>query len=70
MNDHIIKDKIYNDHIRERVGVTSIADKMVESHLKWFEHVRKKELDEPVRIVDQMIWIPHKRGRERLKRTL
>ena len=70
MCGHTIKDRIYNDHIRERVGVTSIAEKMVESRLRWFGHVQRRELDEPVRTVDQMVWSPYKRGRGRPKRTL
>ena len=30
----------------------------------------QRELDESVRIVDQMVWNPYKRKRGRLKRTL
>ena len=52
---HTIKDKIRDDHIRERVDVASLTDKMVESCLRWFEHVQKRELDESVKIVDQMV---------------
>ena len=70
MYGHTIKDRIHNDHIRERVGVASIAEKMVENCLRWFGHVQRRELDEPVRIVDQMIWSPYKRGRGRPKKTL
>ena len=33
-------------------------------------HVKRRELDESVRIVDQMVWSPYKRGRWRPKRTL
>ena len=43
---------------------------MVESHLRWFGHVQRRELDAPVIIVDQMVWSPYKRGRRRLRRTL
>ena len=43
---------------------------MVESHLRWFGHVQRRELDEPVRIVDQMVWDPYIRNRGRPKRTL
>ena len=67
---HTIKDRIYNDHIRERVGVTLIAEKMVESRLRWFGHVQRRELDEPVRIVKQMVRDPCIRNRGRPKRTL
>ena len=62
--------RIHNDHIRERVGVASITDKMVESRLRWFEHIQRRESDEPVTIIDQMVWSPYKRGRGRSKRTL
>ena len=70
MCGHTIKDRIYNDHIRERVEVTSIAEKMVENRLRWFGHIQRRGLDEPVRTVDQMVWSPYKRGRGRPKRTL
>ena len=43
---------------------------MVESRLRCFGHVQRRELDEPVRIVDQMVWNPYKRRRGRPKRTL
>ena len=70
MCGHTIKDRIRNDHIRERVGVASISEKIVENRLRWFGHVQRRELDEPVRIVDQMVWNPYKRKRGRPKRTL
>ena len=71
MCGHTIKDRIHNDRIRERVGVaSSVAEKIVESRLRKFRHVQRRELDEPVRIIDQMVWSPHKRGRGRLERTL
>ena len=43
---------------------------MVENRLRWFGHVQRRELDEPVRIVDQMVWDPYIRKRGRPKRTL
>ena len=70
MSGHTIKNRIHNEHIRERVGVISIAKKMVENRLKWFGHVQRRELDEPVKIVDQMVWDPYIRNRGRPKRTL
>ena len=70
MCGHTIKDRIYNKHIRERIEVTSIAKNMVEIRLRWFGHVQRRELNEPVRIIDQMGWGPYKRGRGRPKRTL
>ena len=52
---HTINDKIHNDHIRDGVEVASIVEKMVKNCLRWFRHVQRRELDELVRIVDQMI---------------
>ena len=70
MCGYTIKDRIHNDHIWETVGIASIAEKIVENHLRWFGHVQRRELDEPIRIVDQIVWSPFKRGRERTKKTL
>lgn len=37
--------RIENDNIKERVGVAPIVDKMVETRLRWFEHVERKPVD-------------------------
>ena len=70
MCGHVLKDRIRNDHIQERVDVDSIAYKTVESRLRWFGHVQRRELDESVRKIDQMVLSPYKRRRGRPKRTL
>ena len=54
MCSYTIKYMIHNDHIQKRVGVTPIVKKMVENRLRWFDHVQRRQLDAPVRIVDQM----------------
>uniref|UniRef100_A0A1U7XC67 Uncharacterized protein LOC104232524 n=1 Tax=Nicotiana sylvestris TaxID=4096 RepID=A0A1U7XC67_NICSY len=36
-------------HIRERVGVAPMDDKMWEARLRWYGHVRRRSLDAPVR---------------------
>ena len=52
MSEYILKDRISNDHISERVGVTSISEKMRDYRLRWwYEHVQRRELDVIVRIV-------------------
>ena len=67
---YTLKDRIRNDHIRERVGVAPISEKMREYRLRWYEHVQRRELDEPVRIVEQTEREPYIRNRGRPKRTL
>ena len=70
MSEYTLKDRIRNDHIRERVGIAPISEKMKEYRLRWYEHVQRRELDEPVRIVEQMEREPYIRNRGRPKRTL
>ena len=70
MSEYTIKDRIRNDYIRERVGVAPISEKMVENRLRRYEHVQRRELDEPVRRVDQIVEDPYIRKRGRPKRTL
>ena len=70
MSGYTLKDRIRNDHIRERVGVAPISEKMREYRLRWYEHLQRRELDEPVRIVEQMEREPYIRNRGRPKRTL
>jgi hypothetical protein len=31
--------------IRDRVGVTPIAEKLVQHHLRWFGHIQRRPLD-------------------------
>nr|ACN78497.1 putative reverse transcriptase [Arachis hypogaea] len=54
MSGRMQLDKIRNEDIRERVGVASIVKKMVESHLWWFGHVRRRPTKHLVRRVDEM----------------
>ena len=70
MSGYILKDRISNDHISERVGVTSISEKMRDYRLRWYGHVQRRELDESVRTVDQMVEDPYVRNRGRSERTL
>ena len=43
---------------------------MREYCLRWYGHIQRRELDEPVRIAEQMIREPYIRNRGRPKRTL
>lgn len=53
MCGNTIKYTIRKDHILERFRVTPISNKMVENHLRWFGHVKRRPSDTPVRRADQ-----------------
>ncbi|XP_070028184.1 uncharacterized protein [Nicotiana sylvestris] len=57
------RDKIKNEVIRDRVGVASVEDKMRESMLRWFGHVKRKSID-PERLAMESL----RRGRGRPKK--
>lgn len=46
--------KIRNEYIREKVEITAIEEKMTESRLRWFDHVRRRPIEALVKKVDQM----------------
>ena len=54
MYGHTRKDKIRNKIIRNKVGVVPIEEKMRETRLRWFSHVRRRPRDTPIRKVDEM----------------
>ncbi|XP_052113453.1 urease accessory protein D isoform X2 [Arachis duranensis] len=70
MSGHMRLDRIRNDDIRERVGVASILEKIVESRLRWFGHVRRRPTEHPVRKVDEMEDGQGVKGRGRPKKTI
>ena len=70
MSGHTRLDKIRNEDIRERVGVAPIVEKMVESRLRWFGHVRRRPIEHPVRRVDEMEDGQRAKGRGRPKKTI
>jgi len=61
-------DKIRNEDIRERVGVTPMDDKMQEARLRLFGHVRKRSLDAPVMRYERLALAGTRRGRGRPKK--
>ena len=62
-------DGIRNDEIRGLAEVAPIEDKMRESRLRWFGHVKKRSVAAPVRRCE-MIIPGGKRGRGRPKKSL
>nr|XP_016461103.1 PREDICTED: uncharacterized protein LOC107784479 [Nicotiana tabacum] len=59
---------IKNEAIRDRVGVTSVEDKMRESRLIWFGHVKRRSIDARVRRCERLAMESLKRGRDRPKK--
>ncbi|KAG5614626.1 hypothetical protein H5410_014450 [Solanum commersonii] len=68
MCGHTRSDKIRNEVIREKVGVTSVVDKLREVRLKWFGHVKRRGTDAPVRRCEGLVVEGTRRGRGRPKK--
>ena len=54
--------------IRGKIGVTSIEDKMRETRLRWFGHVRRRPIDAPVRKCETIECLDY-RSRDRPKKS-
>ncbi|KAH0468862.1 hypothetical protein IEQ34_002094 [Dendrobium chrysotoxum] len=52
MSGFTLRDRIRNEHIREKVGVAPVEDKIRESRLRWFVHIKRRPSDDPVRKVE------------------
>jgi len=63
-------DRIRNEVIRDFVKVVPIEDKMRESRLRWFGHVKRRSVDAPVRRCERINLPQGKRGRGRPKKSL
>nr|XP_009765599.1 PREDICTED: uncharacterized protein LOC104217141 [Nicotiana sylvestris] len=59
------RDKIRNEAIRDKVGVASVEDKMQESRLRWFGHVKRRSIDAPIRKCERLTMAGLRRGRGR-----
>jgi len=69
MSVFTFRDRMQNEHIREQVGVASVANKIKERRLIWFGHIKCRPFDDPVRRVDVLYLAYVKRGRGRPKET-
>jgi hypothetical protein len=45
---HTRKDRVWNDDIRDRVGVAPIEEKLIQYRLRWFGHVQRRPPETPV----------------------
>ncbi|KAF3622002.1 putative pre-mRNA-processing factor 6-like [Capsicum annuum] len=61
-------DRVRNETIREKVGVTPVECKMQEARLRWFGHVKRRGMDAPVRRCERLALDGFRRGRGRPKK--
>jgi hypothetical protein len=66
---HTRRDRIRNDDIRDKFGVTPIQEKLVQHHLRWFGHIQRKPPETSVRcgILSNLDNIRKGIGRPRLR---
>ena len=62
-------DRIRNAMIRERVGFTPIEDKLKETRLRWFGHVKRMIENEPVSKCEMISILGFRRGRGQSKKV-
>jgi hypothetical protein len=65
---HTRRDRVRNEDIRDRVGVTPIEEKLVQHRLRWFGHVQRRPPEAPVRsgVLDRVGSVRRGRGRPKL----
>ncbi|PHT47840.1 hypothetical protein CQW23_12048 [Capsicum baccatum] len=61
-------DRVRNETIREKAGVTPVECKMREVGLSWFDHVKRRGMDAPVRRCERLALDGFRRGRGRPKK--
>jgi hypothetical protein len=67
MCGHTRLDKIKNEHIRQKVRVAEIGDKVREGRLRWYDHVLRRSPQAAVRQCENLSVEGTKRGRGRPK---
>jgi hypothetical protein len=66
---HTIRDRVWNDDIHERLGVTPVEEKLVQYCLRWFGHIQRRLTEAPIRNEVIRRTDNEKRGRGRLNLT-
>ena len=67
MCGYIRLDRIKNVMITERVGVAPLEDKLRETRLRWFGHVKRRNVNALVRRCEAIDFLHCRRGRRRPK---
>jgi len=62
------RNKVRNEDIHNKIGVASIAEMMRENRLRWFDQVRRRSTDTPVRRVEHIKLRQVKRAQWRPKK--
>jgi len=62
-------DKIRNEVIRGKIGVSSIENKIRYVRLRCFRHIRRRNMDAPVRRREKIDRLDYRRSRGRLKKN-
>jgi len=60
-------DKIRNVVFREKVGAAPIEEKMRETRLRWFGHIKRRSVEAPIRKCEMIDLRHYRRGRGRPK---
>ena len=60
-------DRIRNVVIKERVGVAPLEEKLRETRLRSFGHIKRRSVDGPVRRCEALYLLHYRGGRERSK---
>jgi hypothetical protein len=46
---HTRRDRVWNDDIRERLGVAPAEEKLMQHCLRWFGHMQRRPAEAPIR---------------------
>jgi hypothetical protein len=46
--DHIRRDRVRNDDMRERLGVAPVEEELIQYRLRWFEHMQWRPVEAPI----------------------
>ncbi|KAI0502334.1 hypothetical protein KFK09_017282 [Dendrobium nobile] len=51
MSIFTLRDRIQNKYIHEKVGVAPVSDEIRECRLRWFDHIKWRQFDDPIKRV-------------------
>jgi hypothetical protein len=45
---HTRRERVWNNDIRERLGVTPVEEKLMQHRLRWFGHMQQRPAEAPI----------------------